>query len=143
MGQAMGDPSQPHATDTTGDHFLCPRCGKASLEETFSLELPPNDTDDETSLQTVKCGNCGFSGIAVYRENRRGRLDSEKWDYSGYEVSEGSLKPLLEALSQCPAPGDRRCQCPTHLALGGKKSWNNPSECGLDVQKWFAMRPSR
>jgi|SRR5208337_1959358 len=123
--------------------FQCPNCGKDSLEIAFSLELPPNRTDDKTTLQTVRCGNRGFLGMAVYRENRRGPLGSELWEHSGYQVSGEALKPLLEALSQCPSPGDRRCQCPTHLALGGRESWSTPRECGLDVQKWFDMRLAR
>jgi hypothetical protein len=122
--------------------FQCPSCGGDSLEITFSLELPPNDLDDESALQTVKCGSCDFLGIAVYRESRRGGVDSESWSHSGYEVSGETLEPLLETLSRCPSPRDRRCQCPAHLALG-TQAWINPAQHGLDVRKSFTMRRAR
>jgi hypothetical protein len=119
--------------------FHCPNCGGGSLEITFSLELPPNEVDDEAALQSVGCESCNFRGIAVYGENRRGSLKSESWSHIGYQVSEETLEPFLKTLVQCPSPRDRRCQCPTHLALG-KRLWVNPAQHGLDVQKEFAMR---
>jgi len=122
--------------------FQCPSCEGNSLEITFSLELPPNNLDDEAALQTVKCRGCDFLAIAVYRESRRGRLDSESWSHSGYEVSAETLEPLLETLLQCPSPRDRRCQCPTHIRFG-TQAWINPAQHGMDVRKSFTMRPAR
>ena len=57
--------------------FKCPSCQGNSLKIDRSLELPPSGFDDEITVQTVKCEACGFRGIAVYRDPRRGSFDSD------------------------------------------------------------------
>ena len=118
--------------------FECPSCRQGALNIAFSLELPPADYDDEITLQTVKCAGCGFSGMAVYRESRRGSLSSESWHHDGYEVTEDSMVSLLEQLVLCPLPGDKRCVCAAHQGLG-KLNWINPAQNGLQVVKAFKM----
>lgn len=104
----------------------------------FSLELPPGGSDDEVSLQTVKCADCEFGGIAVYRESRRGSLSSESWHHDGYEVTEHSLLSLMETLVLCPSPADRRCRCSTHQSLG-TRHWSDPAQNGIEVKREFRM----
>jgi hypothetical protein len=122
--------------------YHCPNCENDALDAVFAMELPANSTDDETTLQTIHCANCGLSGIAVYRENRWGALDSDSWDYRGYQLSDESWQSLLEKIAQCPAPENRRCKCAVHSDLGGRESWINPAQNGLDVKREFAMRRS-
>jgi hypothetical protein len=122
--------------------YHCPNCDFDSLDVDFALELPANNTDDETSLETIRCSACKFSGIAVYRENRWGALGDEKWDHRGYELSDESLESLTKSIAQCPAPGDRHCPCAVHSDLGGRESWTNPALNGLEVKREFAMRRS-
>ena len=54
--------------------FVCPDCAEKSLDIGLSIELPSDGTHDGTSLQLVECERCGFVGIAVYGESRRGPL---------------------------------------------------------------------
>ena len=74
--------------------FLCPECSSRSLNIILSLELPPDSRSDEITLQTVECSQCGFSGIAVYEESRRGALDSESVDHYSYRVGVDDLRAL-------------------------------------------------
>jgi hypothetical protein len=108
--------------------FLCPECSTPkSLRITFKLELLSDSRSDEIALQIVECSHCGFAGIAVYEESRRGALDSESFDHTGYRVSADDLKILEETIKQCPEPANRRCECSTHRTLGRKNTlgrWN-------------------
>ena len=54
--------------------FLCPDCSAKSLIIAMRLELAPDSRWDEITLQTIACASCGFRGVAVYRESRRGAL---------------------------------------------------------------------
>lgn len=55
--------------------FICPQCfGKGTLEIKVSMQLPSDSRSDEIALQTVGCSQCGFQGLAVYEESRRGTL---------------------------------------------------------------------
>ena len=99
--------------------FQCPECsGSKSLRIVHKLELPPDSRSDEITLQTVKCSDCGFAGIAVYEESRRGALDSESVDHTGYRVAASDLKALKRIMRQCPKPGNWRCRCRAHRELG-------------------------
>jgi len=71
--------------------FLCPSCNKPSLEIVRSIELPPDDEWDEITVQTLVCSGaaCGFSGIGIYEESRRGALDSECVRHTGYATLSG------------------------------------------------------
>jgi hypothetical protein len=119
--------------------FPCPACSQGKLKITLALELPPGSDDDELTLQTVECGNCGLSGIAVYRENRRGNLQSESWRHEGYLVGAADLSKLQEAMKRCPAPQARSCKCATHAEMG-KSDWANPEQNGIEIKQRFEMR---
>lgn len=122
--------------------FLCPECSTSrSLKITSKLELPSDRRSDEIALQIVKCSHCGFAGIAVYEESRRGSLDSESFDHTGYHVSVEDLKTLKRAIKQCPTPTNPRCKCPVHRTLGRKDAsgrWNGLADIHLEGA--FAMK---
>ena len=110
--------------------FLCPDCSAKSLAIILALELAPDSRWDEITLQTLACARCGFAGVAVYQESRRGALDSEIVHHDGYRVGGADLRRLERALKHCPAPGDRRCDCFAHRVFGNHDPsgrWN-----GLD-----------
>lgn len=109
------------------------------MEITFSLELPPGDSNDEITLQTVKCPACDFRGAAVYRESRRGSLSSESWHHEGYHISDDGLEDLYRALLLCPTPADRNCPCVTHRRLS-QQNWISPALPGIDSARRFTMQ---
>lgn len=119
--------------------FACPSCGGNAMEITFSLELPPDDSDDEITLQTLQCPGCDFQGAAVYRESRRGSFHSESWHHEGYPISDDGLEQLHTALMLCPAPADRQCRCGTHTQFS-QRNWVNPQLPGLDGERRFNMQ---
>lgn len=100
--------------------FFCPQCRSSqfSLEIRRSLELPSDARSDEITLQLVSCTNCGFSGIALYEESRRGALDQDAFTHTGYQVEAKALHELVKTLGQCPHPLERNCQCRVHRKLG-------------------------
>jgi len=99
--------------------FPCPKCSEPkSLSITLSFELPPDNRSDEITLQIVECSQCGFAGIAVYEESRRGALDAESFHHTGYCVSAAGLRSLREMIEGCPDPRNSRCQCAVHRTLG-------------------------
>jgi hypothetical protein len=119
--------------------FECPLCHGKTMAITFALELPPSDVDDEVALQTLKCPACEFHAIAVYRESRRGRIESESWYHHGYPITDECLERLYEAFLLCPSPGNRSCQCPSHRQLA-QQNWLSPNLPGIDCQRRFEMR---
>jgi hypothetical protein len=125
--------------------FVCPECSSAgSLRITHSLELPPDSRSDEITLQIVRCVRCGFVGIAVYEESRRGSLDDESVDHTGYHASREDVLALQKAISACPAPRNARCRCATHRRLGhrGRSGrWDGLAETRLGAP--FAMKRGR
>jgi hypothetical protein len=122
--------------------FVCPVCDQSSLSITFSVELLPSGDDDEVTLQTVKCAECTFRGLAVYRESRHGSLDSESWQHDGYVISDEAMERLLETMLLCPSPKNRRCACEAHASLG-KQDWSAPAASGIEVTQRFEMRRAR
>ena len=99
--------------------FTCPQCSTPSaLSIVHRLELPSDSRSDEITLQIVECAQCGFAGIAVYEESRRGSLDSDSFDHTGYRVSARDLAVLRKAISQCSQPGNPRCSCAAHRTYG-------------------------
>ena len=115
--------------------FNCPSCQGNSLKIDLRLELLPSDSD-ETQVQTVECKACGFRGIAVYEESRRGSLKSESVRHGGYEVSDADLELVVSAVRLCPDPYNKHCRCQTHLA------WANPQwsvERRMTVKRRFRM----
>lgn len=116
--------------------FTCPECSTArSLKITHRLELPGDSRSDEIALQIVHCARCGFSGVAVYEESRRGALDDESFDHTGYRLPAKDLQALKKTMAQCPTPKNRRCRCPAHRALGSRDAsgrWNGLKDVPLE-----------
>ena len=98
-----------------------------ALKIVQTLVLPPDSRSDDIILQVIKCAQCGFKGLAVYEESRRGALDSESWSHTAYRVASQDLKSVVAAIRACPAPRDPKCQCDTHHQLGSRDRsgrWN-------------------
>ncbi len=98
--------------------FICPDCAAKTLAIILRLELPPDSRWDEITLQTLACARCGFAGVAVYQESRRGALESETVHHDGYRVETVDLRRLERAVKSCPTPGDRHCSCFAHRVFG-------------------------
>jgi hypothetical protein len=122
--------------------FLCPECSShGSLEISHKIELPPDSRSDEICLQIVKCSECDFEGIAVYEESRRGRLDEESVQHTGYRVSKGDLQSLRKAIRGCPKPRNWRCRCRAHQKLSRTDAsgrWKALHD--LEIQGSFAIK---
>ena len=115
--------------------FLCPACSTPrSLAITSRLELPPDSRSDEITLQVVECARCGFAGLAIYEESRRGSLSDESFDHYGHHIHAADLDTLRTAIAVCPKPRDRRCRCAAHRRLGRKNEfgrWNGLADVRL------------
>ena len=122
--------------------FQCPECGESgTIRITQRLELPPDSRSDEITLQTVRCNACRFQAIAVYQESRRGSLDDDAFDHTGYRVHPDDLSNLRGQLRSCPQPGNPRCTCPAHRALRHKSpSGRWDALDSLRLGEPFAMR---
>jgi hypothetical protein len=122
--------------------FICPDCGSHALEITGSLELPPGGDDDEITLQTIECAACGLCALGMYRESRRGALDSESWHHDGFRVSVENFQAIADAISRCPRPADRRCHCPSHQWLGQtqESGWDGLEKAGVKILGVFIIR---
>ena len=121
--------------------FLCPSCADpASLGVTSAIELAPDSRWDEIALQLISCRRCSFKGLALYQESRRGPIDSEYVNHTGYFVSPNDIERVKIAIEQCPHPKDGRCGCYSHRSLGRQ---DKSSRCiGLDsifMDKPFEM----
>ena len=92
--------------------LLCLACNFPSLEIVDSLELGPDGTNDEITLQTLSCSSCDFLGVAVYEESRRG--GGESWHHFGCRTTPSGFAELSRALRACPAPREPRCGCVAH-----------------------------
>jgi hypothetical protein len=121
--------------------FLCPDCAAGSLEIVGALELPPDRWWDERALQALACARCGFRGLAVYEESRRGALDSEAVEHGGLRVGAETVVALLGGLAACPAPGNAACRCAAH------ERWGRAAPSGewvgvAGVAGGFPLRPA-
>lgn len=115
--------------------FLCPKCSTKSLSITSKIELPPDSRSDEITLQIVDCTRCSFAGIAIYEESRRGALDTESFDHTGYRVREDDLTALRKTIRHCPEPNNWHCDCIAHRMLGNKDGsghWNSLNDINLE-----------
>lgn len=115
--------------------FLCPECNHPQLNITNKIELGPDSRSDEIMLQIIKCFQCGFYGIAVYEESRRGSLNNESYSHFGFRVSPADLQALRELIKHCPEPDNRRCECFAHHTLNVKDisgRWNALADVHLD-----------
>ena len=94
--------------------LICPACSLDSLKITSKIELPPNERSDEVTLQLIECNKCGFQGVAVYKESRRGKIDSATFSHRGYTASSEFLNKVRKMIDQCPDPNNAKCRCKTH-----------------------------
>jgi len=97
------------------------------------MELPPDTRSDEITLQILMCMSCGFNGLGVYEESRRGALDSESIDHRGYRVDSSLIKYLRGIMLRCPDPKNPRCACSSHSELKivdryGRWNWLNQNQ---------------
>ncbi|MEW6208229.1 MAG: hypothetical protein AB1631_07670 [Acidobacteriota bacterium] len=122
--------------------FFCPECqGAGSLDIASVIDIESDSRSDEIALQVVECAACGFCGIAVYEESRRGSLDSECTDHYGYRMDEADLELLTALISRCPRPRDPSCECRTHLTLNRRNQsgrWNALDD--FKTTGYFTMR---
>ncbi len=121
--------------------MICPECQSQALTIERSLELPPDGDNDEITLQTVACAHCGFQALALYRESRRGALDSESWVHEGLRVSPEDFQAISDMIEGCPQPAERRCHCLTHQRLGRMSGyrWDGLRLIGVEILGYFAM----
>jgi hypothetical protein len=87
------------------------------MESVALIALPSDARSDDITLHLVQCG-CGFFGLVIYEESRRGSLDSECWDLTGLLVPRWHFDQLLQSLKDCPEPTNSDCECEAHLELG-------------------------
>ena len=120
----------------------CGECKKTNtLQITQSLVLPPDSRSDDIILQVVKCASCGFHGLAVYEESRRGGMDSESWSHSAYRVSNRDLKVVTAAIRSCLSPKNQRCRCQSHRQLGKRDEggrWSGLID--IEIESSFPIR---
>jgi hypothetical protein len=98
--------------------YLCPECGAGELRLIAGLEIDGDSRSDEITVQVAECGSCGVRAAAVYEESRRGSLDSEAWDHTGYRMDADRAAELLALIRSCPRPSDSGCTCSAHARLG-------------------------
>ena len=120
--------------------FLCPSCQSPNLEIVRSIELAPDNRSDEITFQIIQCSDCHFSGLAVYQESRRGRLNSESYEHLGYKISNDKLAEVNKLVSQCPNLNKISCHCPAHQLFAQYDSsgyWQGLSQ--FDIECVFQM----
>ncbi|MEW6265772.1 MAG: hypothetical protein AB1641_22090 [Thermodesulfobacteriota bacterium] len=121
--------------------FVCPACAtKDALEISLFLELPPDSRSDEITVQLLRCRSCGFPGVSVYEESRRGSLFEEAWDHQAYGLEEEEWRRLARLISVCPNRRDPNCLCSGHLELNrrdGHGAWLGLT--GFRLGKPFGM----
>jgi hypothetical protein len=108
--------------------FYCPQCLAFSLQICSTLELPFDSRSDEISLQILKCAKCGFVGLGVYEESRRGKLDSESIEHRGYILDDSEMSNIEKMIKKCPNPKNSNCKCKVHHSLStitkeGRWNW--------------------
>lgn len=111
--------------------FDCPSCQRPRIHITMSLELPPDSRSDEITLQVIECAVCGFSGVAVYEESRRGRLQWDNFTHTGYALPLGEIELIKQFLQRCDQRRNRECDCVTHRMFGRQN--DEGAWIGLDV----------
>jgi hypothetical protein len=111
--------------------LICPECHSDALKIVMSIDLPPDSRSDEITVQTTGCEACGFTGLAIYEESRRGTLNRESVMHRGYYVSSAHLAKIQFLISQCPDHRNPHCKCKTHHMLGKvdmRGRWNGLDE---------------
>ena len=114
----------------------CGECKKTNVLQIIqSLVLPPDSRSDDIIVQVVQCANCGFRGLAVYEESRRGGMDSESWSHTAYHVSADDMKTVSAAIRSCSSPKNPKCPCRAHRELGKRDRggrWNGLQNITLE-----------
>ncbi len=125
--------------------LICPGCKKNTLKVVDSIEFLPDGFHDEISLQVIRCGECEFQGLSVYRESRRGAWDSESWINDGYIVNETDFQTVANAVRGCPDPSNRHCQCSTHLWLEqtSEGRWDGLAKNNIHILGFFDILVSK
>jgi hypothetical protein len=121
--------------------LICPECHSNRLRITRRLELAPDHRSDEIALQIINCEACGFRGIAIYEESRRGALGSGSWSHWGYPAKASALRVLEQKMRQCPQPRNPKCGCPVHQEFhraGPGSDWTEVLP-GVDWDKAFGI----
>jgi hypothetical protein len=111
--------------------FECIGCGQFTLSIIASIEFPPDNRSDEITLQLAKCSLCGFEGLVVYEESRRGSLMDDCWDHYGYHIRPDDFQKCLAWIQSCPNPQQTDCDCPAHQFLNKRDSFGR--WIGLDA----------
>jgi hypothetical protein len=134
--------SGPADSALQGGHrnFVCPGCNNKTLKIRRSIELGSDSRDDEYSLQAISCEECGFVGVATYRESRRGA--EESWDHCGYRMENSNFEAFLKILRKCRRRRRPSCSCRAHSHFGVKDEYGTLNPLGkLELEKTrFAMR---
>jgi hypothetical protein len=99
------------------DMFCCPSCQEKKLEIGATVELQPGSRWDEEALQLISCENCQSTGLAIYRESRRGAIDSETVEHEGAFLPLPELLQIRATLLLCPNPSKAKCGCAAHKEL--------------------------
>jgi len=98
--------------------FTCPECQTPrNLGITQRIELPADSRSDEIALQLLKCRSCGFNALAIYEESRRGALDDDSFDHTGYHATSDELERIRQLIEVCPDISNSRCDCESHRIL--------------------------
>ena len=120
--------------------FACPKCSiDDSLVIVIAIELAPDSRSDEIVIQVLQCGRCGFRGLAVYEESRRGALDSEAWEHTGYQVEEDVVNTIAGLINHCPDRNNSDCSCQSHQILGQRDQ--NGRWIGIEKYEMKGMFP--
>jgi hypothetical protein len=124
--------------------FQCPKCQQtASLEIRLVLQLPPDQRSDEVVLQVLECSRCEFRSLAVYEESRRGSLETDSWDHTGYFVNGDAVETIAGAIRSCPNPFNHRCECDSHQRFTSgdrRRAWIGLQGIdGVEIQGTFRM----
>lgn len=122
--------------------FTCPECEtENALQINQSLELAADARSDEIMLQVVECRQCSFTGLAVYEESRRGPLDSESYEHTGFRVAGTELEEVIQWVDACPEPTNHHCQCLVHREMNKKDDAGNWS--GRSILRRYETFPMR
>ena len=98
--------------------FQCHACHQQRLSIVLSIELTPDSRSDEITLQLIACSVCGWEGMAIYEESRRGALDSATFSHVGYQLPRGEVELLRALILACPSRRNPFCTCKAHQSLG-------------------------
>lgn len=76
----------------------------------------------------------------MYEEARRGALNTESWEHTGYRMGGDELAVLAESIRCCPDPKNPHCRCPVHIILGRRSFGRWVGLRGFDILDRFPMR---